>query len=61
MSILGILFSGEERAMIHRVQWLSGSRNIPWDKVSCHLMLSLLIKIPNEITAPQDTEKIQQP
>jgi hypothetical protein len=24
-------------------------------------MLSLLIKIPNEITAPQDTEKIQQP
>jgi hypothetical protein len=51
-------FSGEEGAMIHRAAWLSGSMSIPWDKMSRWLMLSFLVKIPNEITTLQGTEKI---
>jgi hypothetical protein len=48
MSILGILFAGEEEAMIHRVAMAIWECEHPWDKVSWQLMLSLLIKIPME-------------
>jgi hypothetical protein len=58
MSILGILFSGEERAMVHRVAMAIWEREHPWDKVSWRLMLSFLVKIPDGITTPQGTEKI---
>jgi hypothetical protein len=52
MSILGILFSGEERAMICRGTVAIWEREHPLDKMSWWLMLSLLIKIPDGITTP---------
>jgi hypothetical protein len=58
MSTLGILFSGEERAMIHSVAMATWEPSIPWDKVSWQLLLSLLVKIPDGITPPQGTEEI---
>jgi hypothetical protein len=58
MSILGILFSREERAMIHRVAMAIWECEHSPDKMSRWLMLSLLIKILDGITTPQGTEKI---
>jgi hypothetical protein len=57
MSILGILFSGEEWSVER--QWLSGILNTPRDKVSWWLRLSLLIKIPDEINTPGHWENIR--
>jgi hypothetical protein len=54
MSILGILFLEEERAMIHRAAMAIWER----EQMSQRLMLSFLIKSLNGITTPQDTEKI---
>jgi hypothetical protein len=45
-SILGTLFPGEERDMVHRVSMAIWECEHPWNKVSWQLMLSLLIKIP---------------
>jgi hypothetical protein len=59
MAILGILFSGEERAMIRsRAVMAIWKHEHPPEKMSWWLMLNLLIKILDGITTPQDTEKI---
>jgi hypothetical protein len=58
MSILGILFSGEERAMIHIAAMAIWECEHPLDRMSRQLILSFLAKIPSGITTPQDTEKI---
>jgi hypothetical protein len=60
MSIWGILFSGEEKPWSVEQQWLSGSMNIPWDRMSWCLILCFLIKIPNGITKLQGTEKYER-
>jgi hypothetical protein len=57
MSILGILFLGEERTMIHRAAMaLWEHEHHPGQNV-LQLMLSLLTKIPSGITTSQDTKK----
>jgi hypothetical protein len=58
MSILGILFSGEKRAMIYRAAMALWECEHPPGRMSWKLMLSLLIKSPDGITTPQGTEKI---
>jgi hypothetical protein len=58
MSLLGTLFSGEERAMTCRVAMAIWGREHPRDKMSSWLMLSFLINIPDGIIAPQGTGKI---
>jgi hypothetical protein len=58
MSIFGILLSGEEKALTCRAAIAIWESEHPPDKMSWWLMLSLLIKIPDGITAPHSTEKI---
>jgi hypothetical protein len=58
MPILGILFSGEERAMIYRAAMPIWECEPPPGQNVLAAELSLLIKIPNRITTSQGTEKI---
>jgi hypothetical protein len=59
MSILGILFSGKERAMIHRAAMAIWEGEHPLGQgILVADVVSLLIKTPDGITTPQGTEKI---